>query len=150
VLAIRQRSLEFKFWDMGGKNPRDAMFRDVLVRLSTPLPGVDRGPFAMTFNSDGSLFLCSGPWPGGLGRCAFAVAIGVRLPWQMQRGWTNGKDPCNPEDTNELPLVLSGAHPTDRLPRRALYIVGEDGAVARCDLSHGLAWLARWLCRPLL
>jgi hypothetical protein len=40
----------------------------------------------------------------------------------LSRGWKDGGNPCNPEDVNELPTELSR-----NLPRRALYIVGEDG-----------------------
>lgn len=40
----------------------------------------------------------------------------------LSRGWVDGGLPCNPDDVGELPLVLSGKHPTRALPRRALWI----------------------------
>ena len=44
----------------------------------------------------------------------------------LSRGWVDGGTPCTPEDTSQLPLIVAGKHPTERLPRRAFYITGED------------------------
>jgi hypothetical protein len=39
-----------------------------------------------------------------------------------ERGWTDGGGFCDPEDMTQLPIVLSGKHPTTPLPRRALWV----------------------------
>ena len=51
------------------------------------------------------------------------------------RGWTNGGCPCSKEDMNELPLLVHGKHPTEKLPRRAFYVCGDD---AEARVLHGL------------
>lgn len=51
-----------------------------------------------------------------------------------ERGWRDGGGPCDPDHLEELPLVLSGQHPTRALPRRALWIAG-DGGEARALLE---------------
>lgn len=52
-----------------------------------------------------------------------------------QRGWTDGGNPCDPRDMKELPQIVSGTHPTDKLPRRAFYVCGDD---AEARVLHDL------------
>jgi hypothetical protein len=70
----------------------------------------------------------------------FLLGVGQIRDVLLSRGWTNGLDPCDPADTNDLPLVFAGNG-----SQKVVHIFCGVGARLRVfcvtvRLSTGFAW----------